>query len=70
MDDLSPPPQARVIPIGEPVEGGIAVFEGSVEGAIAFLADCSADQRADVSVWTDGHMWSVEEFLAKGGPDD
>jgi hypothetical protein len=70
MEDLSPPPQARVIPIGEPVEGGIAVFEGSVDGAIDFLRGCSPEQREEVSVWTNGHMWSVDEFLSTGGPEE
>jgi len=67
MDTDSPdqdPPRARVIPLGEPIEGGNALIEGSPAEVRDWLAAASAAQRAEVSVWTRGHIWPAAEFLA------
>ena len=58
------PPQARVIPLGEPIEGGLALLEGSAAEVRDWLTTATAAQRREVSVWTRGHIWSADEFLA------
>lgn len=63
--DLNPPEEARVIPDGEPIEGGAALFEGTLEDARKFVRGLDADQRKEVSVWTPGHVFSVAELLAE-----
>ena len=59
-------PRARVIPLGEPIEGGNALVEGSPAEVRDWLSAATTAQRAEVSVWTRGHIWSAEEFLAAG----
>lgn len=65
MTDLDPPATARVIPLGEPIEGGEALFEGSLPDARAFVAQLTVAERADVSVWTPGHIFGADELLAE-----
>lgn len=65
MDQTDLPPHARIIPVGEPVEGGIALFDGPAEDAAAFLAKCAPADLAELSVWTRGRIWSPDEFLAE-----
>lgn len=47
-------PEARVIVNGEPVEGVDPLFVGTPEAARAFVATLDPDQRAEVSIFTDG----------------
>lgn len=61
--DGDPPMEARVIPNGEPIAGS-AIFEGSLVHARQFIAALSADERAAVSIWTPGHVWTVAELEA------
>ena len=63
--DADPPVEARVIPIGERIEGGQAIFEGSLLNARQFIATLSGGERAAVSIWTPGHVWTVAELEAQ-----
>ena len=65
MDDLSPPAEVRLIPLGEPVIGGDSIFEGSSSEARRMLREMTADQRAEISVWTLGHIFTPQEFEAE-----
>ena len=58
-------PEVRLIPLGEPVVGGASIFEGSSAEARAVLRDLSADERAGLSVWTLGHIFTPDEFEAE-----
>jgi hypothetical protein len=63
--DLMPPPEARVIPLGEPIEGGDALFEGSLADARQFLSGLTLGQRDAVSIWTPGHVFAAAELAAE-----
>lgn len=63
--DGDPPVEARVIPLGEPIEGGQAIFEGSLVQTRRFIADLSDEERAAVSIWTPGHVWTAAELEAQ-----
>jgi hypothetical protein len=64
-DILDPPAEARIIPLGEPIEGGQTIFEGSLIDAHAFLESLSPDQRGEVAIWTPGHVFTAAEFAAE-----
>lgn len=63
--ETDPPPEARVIPLGEPIEGGEAIFAGSLAHARQFIAALSPAERAAISIWTPGHIWTVAELEAQ-----
>lgn len=56
---------ARIIPIGEPIEGGAVLFEGTIEGARRYLLELSEAARREVSIWTPGHIFSAAELAAE-----
>ena len=63
--DPRPPDEARILPIGEPIEGGDALFEGTLAGAREFLLGLAEEERARVSIWTPGHIFGARELLAE-----
>jgi len=63
--DLMPPPEARVIPLGEPIEGGEVLFEGMLADARRFLDGLTPAQRDAVSIWTPGHVFTAAELAAE-----
>ncbi len=65
MDDRSPQPDVRLIPLGQPIEGGDAIFEGSSAEARQILRAMSAEARAEIAVWTLGHVFTPQEFEAE-----
>ncbi len=68
MEDREMPsdePEVRLIPLGEPVVGGLAIFEGSSAGARSVLSGLSPEDRAELSVWTRGHIFTPGEFEAE-----
>jgi hypothetical protein len=54
--DLMPLPQARVIPLGEPIEGGAPLFEGALVDARRFLENMTSAERDAVSIRTPEHL--------------
>jgi hypothetical protein len=58
-------PEARVVPNGEPIEDGAALFEGSLVSVREFIANLSPEERESVSIWTPGHIFTVEELEAE-----
>jgi len=63
--DLMPPPEARVIPLGQPIDQGEALFEGSLDEARRFVTELTPAQRDAVAIWTPGHVFTAAEFAAE-----
>jgi hypothetical protein len=64
-NDPTPPAEARVVPNGEPIESGMDIFEGTLDAARIFIAALSPAERAEVSIWTPGHTFTVDELMAE-----
>jgi hypothetical protein len=64
-DDSDPPGEARIIPNGELIEDGIALYEGSTTGAREYLLAMPPELRAEVAIWTPGHVFDPDKFLAE-----
>lgn len=54
-------PEARVIVIGTPVEENDALFEGSLADARDFVRALPPEERADVSIFTEGRIYGSDE---------
>jgi len=63
--DLMPPPGARVIPLGQPIDEAEALFEGALDEARRFVADLTPAQRDAVAIWTPGHVFTAAELAAE-----
>lgn len=55
-------PEARVVITGEPVEANEALFAGSLEEARDYVLRLPDDQRAAVSIVTDGRIYHPREL--------
>lgn len=53
--------EARVIIIGTPVEENDALFVGGLEDARAFVRALPPEQRAEVSIFTEGRIYGPDE---------
>ena len=54
-------PEARVIIIGTPVDDNDALFVGSLEDAREFVRLLPDEQRAEVSIVTEGRVYGPDE---------
>ena len=63
-EDLNPPEQARLIAIGEPVDGADPLFVGSFEACLEEAWSQDADARAQICIWTDARVYGPQEIEA------
>lgn len=60
--DIEPPPEARVIVNGEPVEGADPLFLGSFDDAREFVLALPPEQRSEVSLFTPDRVYRPDEL--------
>lgn len=54
-------PEARVIVVGTPVKDNDALFEGSLADAREFVRALPPQERAEVSIFTEGRIYGPDE---------
>ncbi|UAK24598.1 hypothetical protein [Sphingomonas nostoxanthinifaciens] len=60
--DLEPPPEARVIVNGEPVEGVDPLFVGTFEEAREFMLSLPPEQQSEVSLFTPDRIYAAADL--------
>lgn len=53
--------EARVVAIGDPVEGDDALFVGPLEDAVAFVHALPPAEQAEVAIVTEGRVYDPRE---------
>ena len=64
-DPLPSGQEAMIIPIGAPIELGFATFEGSLAEARSRVRAMSHAERAEIAIWTPGHIFTAADLLAE-----
>jgi hypothetical protein len=57
--------EVRIYPLGEPIPTGDTIFVGTSLAAREFLQGRSPDDRAQMAVWTLGHIFTPDQFEAE-----
>jgi len=57
-------PEARVVAIGEDVEGLDPISVGSLADCAMTISEMAPDQQAGVCIWTEQRIYTAEEALA------
>jgi hypothetical protein len=63
-EDMNPPEQARVIVVGEPVDGVDPLFLGSFDACLEEVWAQEPDARSELCIWTDARVYSASEIEA------
>lgn len=62
--DTEASPQARIVALGEPVEGADPLFTGTLHAALEEAWRHDADWLANVAIWTEDRVYGAAEIEA------
>jgi hypothetical protein len=61
-DDFDASDEARVVVVGEPVDGNEALFSGTLEDAKAYVRRLPAETQAGLAIVTPGRIYDPREI--------